>query len=285
MAHHADDQAETVLQRALRGSGIAGMSGMPRTRRLGLGHLERPVLHHPRQVLEAYARQHALVWCRDPSNANCQYDRNYLRHDVVPRLKARWPKALDALAQVAEHAREAHELLDTMADRAMAQWPKAPHRLPVPALRSLEESEARLIIRRALALQQATMPPRRRLATLMQQLSAAQGHIQWPGGEARLWQGELYLSAVSADTGFGGRFECSLRTPRGDVVAPMLHRRRGGERLRIEGHRRSLKWVFQTHGVPPWRREQYRVAWWQEEPVALLSLENAILADGWQCVT
>lgn len=288
MAHHADDQAETVLQRAMRGSGIAGIAGMPALRPLGRALLMRPLLAHRRRVLDAYAHRYGLQWCDDPSNASSQYDRNYLRHQVIPCLNERWPQAVAALGQVATHAREAHELLEMMADRQLAQWPKAPQQLPIDALSTMDDSEARLMIRRALAHQGIPMPPRARLETVLAQLKVGHGHVHWPGGEVRLWQGTLYLAANSADDAvlssatinayaqwrvepLAGGVSCDVR-----FVA-----REGGERLRVNGCRRSIKALFQARGVPPWLRERFWVAWAGETPVALVSDTDAIVADGW----
>lgn len=289
MAHHADDQAETVLQRAMRGSGIAGMAGMPAQRPLGRALLMRPLLAHRQQALGAYARRHGLRWCDDPSNASSQYDRNYLRHQVIPCLSERWPQAVAALGQVAAHAREAHELLEMMADRQLAQWPKAPQQLPINALSTMSDSEARLMIRRALAHQGIPMPPRARLETVLAQLKVGHGHIHWPGGEVRLWQGALYLVANSADGAVLSSATIDAYAQwrvepliAGDVSLDVRFvAREGGERLRVNGCRRSIKALFQARGVPPWLRERFRVAWVGETPVALVSDTDAIVADGW----
>ena len=85
-AQHRDDQAETVLFRLLRGTGSRGLAAMPTQRPLGRGHLLRPLLDVSRAELEAYAREHRLLWIEDPSNADQQFSRNYLRQQVFPVL-------------------------------------------------------------------------------------------------------------------------------------------------------------------------------------------------------
>lgn len=293
MAHHADDQAETVLQRAMRGSGIAGMAGMPAQRSLGRGMLMRPLLAYSRRALEDYAQNHDIRWCDDPSNASLQYDRNYLRHDILPRLSERWPQAVTALGQVAAHARDADALLNMMADRQLAQWPDAPRQLPLDVLCNMDEREVRLIIRRALAVLRIPMPPRARLTTVLSQLTVGQGHIAWEGGEVRLWRGALYLGSNSADASVCagetmpvGACHTWHLAPKGmDLRSPLrFASRQGGERLYVNGHHRSLKALFQALHIPPWQREQYDVVWCGEEPVALISEEHAIVADGWSAL-
>ena len=91
MAHHGDDQAETVLFRMLRGSGVAGLAGMPFSRALGPATLVRPLLGFERAELERWARSAGLSWVDDPSNIDQRFDRNFLRHTVLPALRERWP--------------------------------------------------------------------------------------------------------------------------------------------------------------------------------------------------
>ena len=114
-AQHRDDQAETLVFRLLRGAGVRGLSGMPRERVLGRGHLLRPLLDVTRAELEAYAAEHRLSWIEDPSNQDRQFSRNYLRHQVFPVLTERWPQATATMARTAAHLSEAQGLLDELA--------------------------------------------------------------------------------------------------------------------------------------------------------------------------
>ena len=93
LAHHQDDQAETVLLRLLRGSGSDGLAAMRGERRFAGGFLLRPLLGLPRAQLLDYARAHGLAWCEDPSNQDPGADRNFLRLRVMPLLRERWPEA------------------------------------------------------------------------------------------------------------------------------------------------------------------------------------------------
>ena len=110
MAHHADDQTETVLFRLVRGTGAAGLAGMPVSRALGRGTLYRPFLNLSRQQLEAWATGHGIDWVEDPSNQDRRFDRNYLRRTIIPALKERWPSLNRRLASTARACRESDEL-------------------------------------------------------------------------------------------------------------------------------------------------------------------------------
>ena len=92
-AHHEDDQLETVLLQLMRGAGIAGLAAMAEVAEFGRGTLVRPLLTRPRAELEAWAKANDLAWIEDDTNANEQFDRNYLRRQVLPLIRKRWPGA------------------------------------------------------------------------------------------------------------------------------------------------------------------------------------------------
>ncbi len=138
LAHHRDDQAETVLLRLLRASGSGGLAAMRGSRLFAQGRLWRPLLELPRAALLGYAQAHELRWIDDPSNADAAFDRNFLRHRVLPVLRTRWPGADAALARSAALLAEDAALL---AEEAQARLQLArtadPHTLSVPALCAL----------------------------------------------------------------------------------------------------------------------------------------------------
>jgi tRNA(Ile)-lysidine synthase len=106
-AHHADDQAETVLFRALRGTGRAGLGGIPSLREPGLW---RPLLRFWREELERYAERARISWRDDPTNIQLFYARNVLRKRIIPEIEERIaPGARRALVRLADHAREDEE--------------------------------------------------------------------------------------------------------------------------------------------------------------------------------
>lgn len=111
-AHHSDDQAETVLFRAFRGTGLAGLAGIPRKRSPGIF---RPLLPFSRAALEAYAEHHRIRPRVDPSNEDLSYSRNFLRHRVFPQVeKEVAPGARRALSRLACLARENEEAWDSL---------------------------------------------------------------------------------------------------------------------------------------------------------------------------
>ncbi len=115
LAHHRDDQAETVLLQALRGAGMAGLAAMPGSiERDGLTWA-RPWLNRARCEIDRYVAQHGLAHIDDDSNSDSRYARNRLRHDVWPTFGAAFPQASQALTSVAAHAQEAVACLADLA--------------------------------------------------------------------------------------------------------------------------------------------------------------------------
>ncbi|WP_227369048.1 tRNA lysidine(34) synthetase TilS [Halomonas sp. M20] len=298
LAQHADDQAETLLLAALRGSGVRGLSGMPARREWQGRTVERPLLDCPRSVLEEQAQALEVEWIEDPTNADTAFDRNFLRRRVMPVLVSRWPKAPHLLAQSARLSSEADSLLDELAALDLHGVGDTPHCLQIKPLRELSEPRQRLLVRYACQRLGLSTPPLARLQTLLAQLNVrqdAQMKIEWPGAEARCWQGGLFLQAPVIEPPIDwqcewdgraglmtpvGRVEQSLRPSDeafGDLLTLTL--RRGGEALTVTGRgRRDVKRLLQEAAVPPWQRPQQLLAWHDGTLVAVLGIATA---PGW----
>ena len=115
LAHHRDDQVETILFRLIRGAGPRGLAGMPETRTVGVATLLRPLLDVTRQDIERYVVEHDLEVIDDTSNTNIDVDRNFLRHEVLPLIESRWPgyragftRSSSVLAQISKSPSVSH---------------------------------------------------------------------------------------------------------------------------------------------------------------------------------
>lgn len=278
LAHHRDDQTETVLLKLLRGAGPEGLGAMRPMRRLGRGHAWRPLLALPRSVLQQYAIAHRLDWLADPSNEDSNIDRSYLRTQVLPRITARWPEAAASIAQSAAWARNAAEFIDDHARRMLELlrghdpatlrfrgWLDLPAALRDPVLR---------LWLRALELSE---PTHYQASELVRQLSEAgedrQPCVRWPGVEMRRYRDLLYampplqLPPPDWQAQFDGsdlRLPLDLGVlrlrgalPQARLATPLKVRfRRGGESLRLsgDGPTRELRDLLQESGMPPWQR-------------------------------
>lgn len=217
LAHHADDQAETLLLQLLRGAGVKGVAAMPSLRRVtrpapsplvgegwGEGNapaIVRPLLETSRPELETYARQHQLNWVEDESNADDSYPRNFLRHRLLPLLEQRFPAYRDTLTRSALHFAEAGELLDELAKLDMLPSPACGRGvggegLAVACLKSLSIPRAKNLLRYFLHSQGAPMPQAAQLDDMLRQLLGARADaavcVGFGGWEVRRYQDKAY---------------------------------------------------------------------------------------------
>lgn len=287
LAHHLDDQAETLMLQLLRGSGIQGAAAMPEARTLGRDGgtiLLRPLLDVPRAALEAYARRRRLAWVEDGSNADTAYARNFLRAEILPLIERRYPGYRAALARASRHFGESAELLEELAHADLGGSFQE-EALPLSRLRALSPARARNALRHWLRARGAVLPNSARLDEGVRQARRERPGaltLQLEGGELRAHRDALWLlpPPVAAGAPMPPRRwkgEAALKLPAlGGVLT--LRRRRGGgislarlrsaevtvrprmggERMRPAAGRprRSLKQLLQEAGIPPWQRER-----------------------------
>lgn len=297
LAHHRDDQAETFLLRALRGSGVDGLAAMRPWRPFLRGWLWRPLLALPQATLGGYARAHGLHWLDDPSNAELAFDRNFLRRRVLPLLRERWPRADAAFARSAGLVAQAQDLLEEEDRRLLAHARVGPDTLDVGPLANAPPARRARLLRAWIRALDLPPLPAQGVAQLETQLLGARAdadaRFAWAGAELRRWRRLLHAGParppLPADWQARWDGDAPLRLPTGDVLAlataggaaaptrfpaPLQVRaRRGGERIRLPGraHSHALKHVLQDRAVPPWVRERLPL---------LLDPDGALLAAG-----
>ena len=189
LAHHADDQLETVLLQLLRGSGLPGLSAMPAAAPLAPGISVRPLLSRTRAELEAWVQGQGLTWIEDDSNADESLNRNYLRRQILPLIQQRWPAAAAAVARSARHAAEAQSLLDRLA-RADIERASQGESLSVKTLRTLPPDRLNNALRFWIARAGLLVPDTRRLAEirgpLLEAREDAHPFVDWGEEGARV---------------------------------------------------------------------------------------------------
>ncbi len=185
LAHHQDDQAETVLLQLLRGAGLPGLQAMPQQRLLGPDGpcLVRPLLGVPRAVLQSYAEARELDWVEDPSNRDPRHARNFLRQRVGPLLDEAFPAWRATLSRSARHLAQAQAVLDDLSAR---DWQEISDErgLKVAALQPLTEARALHLLRWWIRQQGAPACSERRLQEILRQGRARPDHhpeIRWAG--------------------------------------------------------------------------------------------------------
>jgi tRNA(Ile)-lysidine synthase len=311
LAHHRDDQAETVLLNLLRGAGIRGLSAMSLTSTFDHCRVIRPLLGYDRRQLAAYADEHRLQWVEDASNRDISYSRNYLRHQIVPLLRERWSAVSGVLADTAERMRRTQLLLEEVAaadlQRTESQSAEAlagtGHKLRLSGLTDLSNSRIANLLSYWLRTRGFRPPSHRQMDRVVDELIRRNGGTsainRWPGTELRRYDDWLYvLRPLPQPVAVGTRrweIEQPLLVPelnvkmvavpvrgaglaRARITTPLIVRwRRGGERCRLanRAHRHKLKKLLQEHRVPPWVRARI--------PLVCVDDEIAAVVDYWYC--
>ncbi len=298
-AHHQDDQAETLLLQLARGAGVKGLAGMAAvddTRKL-----LRPLLNISRAEIEAYAQVHQLSWLDDDSNSNTQFDRNFMRHEVLPTLVKQYPAIKQTLARTAQHLADANDLLnvlaaqDAQADLTQKLGQKT---LQLTPLKALDFNRMNNVLRWWLAQNSVLMPSKAQLQQITQQLIHAKSDAEI---QIRLiaesdlilrrfqdcaylvpetpnlpvdyvWQGESILNLSNqTQLSFEKKLGAGLNLKYLDNKHLHIKTRMGGERIKPDFNRpsRSLKTVLQTAGIPPWQRNHHPLIY-IDEALALI---------------
>ncbi len=275
---HRDDQAETLLFRLLRGTGVRGLTGMAAQRPLGQGVLLRPLLNTGRDALETYAKANALEWVEDPSNADIRFSRNYLRNEVLPVIARRWPRFAQTFARTARHLAEAQALLVEVAEQDLCPalvdssfpWLGLPS-LELSPLLSLSDGRQRNALQHWLS-SLAKLPDTQHWAGWYNLRDAAPSATPvWAlaGGQlvrsgSRLWwlpddwstlpEGVIDWARPDESLSLPGNGQVNLcgLTPQGRV---QIRYRQGGEVLKVEGRgHRDLKRLLNESALPAFVR-------------------------------
>ncbi len=287
LAQHRDDQAETLMLQLLRGAGVRGLSSMPVIRKQSrqfVPQILRPLLHASRHSIETYARHHHLNWIVDESNDSIAYNRNFLRHEIFPRLSQRYPNYSATLQRASEHLSESLLLLDELAIMDSAQCLQS-DKLIIDQLRSLSIPRAKNLLRYTLIKQGAALPSSVKLEDLLKQLFSVQAdnHLQVRFGNTEIrcfkrlvhilidrttpdrtgatypWHGEseLVLPPTSGAIRFDKTTGTGLCAAKLSTDPVTVRFRQGGERFRptCNRPRRSLKNLMQEAAMPAWNRD------------------------------
>jgi tRNA(Ile)-lysidine synthase len=291
-AHHQDDQAETVLLQLLRGTGVAGLSGMDAANvapdLLGDADLvmARPLLALSREALTCYAASEGIAYIDDESNADTRYARNALRHKVMPSLAACFPGFQQRFARTAQHAQSAQRLLIELAVQDLAQCQDGDC-IDVNQLRMLSEDRGYNMLRYWFGSRGVRMPSTSWLSEMRAQLLEARPDAQLCVTHAdchiRRHRDRIFITRKLDDAGlsrppqvfqwngaatmafphFGGvmHFEAAERGVDVEWLRTQnlsLRLRAGGEKLKLALNRptKSLKYHYQDFDVPAWERER-----------------------------
>ncbi len=316
-AQHCDDQAETILLQLLRGAGAAGLSGMAKISSFADGWHARPLLNVSQQHILDYAQQHKLSWVEDPSNQQLNFDRNYLRHSVIPNIVQRWPAVNQTLLKFSKQQAENSQLLDVLAEQDLTATQLEDDCLNIDELIKLDDARLRNVLRFWLKQNKSSIPSRSVLQQIVQQIMHSSHDsallVSWAKSEVRRFRNKLYyLQQLQHDA--TQVFQCNAVD---ELLLQSIHKklvfkktkidnnatsyvlnasiklqslsvryRQGGERIKPAGRNGShdLKSLFQEAAVPAWQRDRIPLLFKEDELIAVvgywLADEFAVKGEG-----
>jgi tRNA(Ile)-lysidine synthase len=304
-AHHADDQLETILLALKRGAGLTGLAAIPTVRAFAAGKLVRLLLGISRQQLLEYATAEQLTWLEDDSNQNIDFDRNFLRQQVTPTLKQRWPAILQTVSRSTQHLQHAAELANYYTEQALQQCLDN-NRINLQLLNSFHPLQQDLVLRRWLS-QENLNPEAQWLNTLKQQVINAKQDatpkLQLGNRQIRRYQHFLYLTSEQwvPDAGRYGvitlgmdrQLEHNLgclcwHTKPTDLAMPIMANGAGFElafgllsaRFKPAGlPSKPLKQWLKLWQVPPWQRNNIPLLLQESEIKVVLGFASSYLPE------
>lgn len=284
-AQHREDQLETVLLQMFRGAGLNGLAAMPADCRFGRGALIRPFLNISKSSILSYADYHQLSWVEDPSNDIDEFDRNFLRNEVIPLLKQRWPSIDKTVARSAQHCADSAGLINNWANSVIYKIvDPVNYCLLIQQWRLFDQSQRRYLLRYWLQMFGLKPPSQAVLQAIINQVIDARldadPQLIIQKYQIRKYRDKLYcfpenslfdyfkigewergtlcynlkngfqLVLIEAQAGIPKLFwENSSIT---------IDKRHGGERIQLPNRqgKHCLKKLYQESGIPPWERNK-----------------------------
>jgi len=280
-AHHQNDQAETLLLQLFRGAGVQGLAAMPQISEFGIAHHARPLLNETRDSLEAYAKTHQLDFIEDPSNQDSRFDRNFLRNEIIPQLRNRWPSIDKTISRSAAIQAETKHMLDDIAEQdllSIKENSQNDNTLLISGLQDFSDSRQKLLLRYWIQSNGFKTLSEKKLkhifADVIDARDDAQPLLAWNSAEIRRYQGRLYIMSPLLD--HDSAQVISWHDPQKPLEIPLLaltlaaldlreitepvtvRFRQGGETLlhAKRGVTISLKNLLNEAEIPPWLRSR-----------------------------
>ncbi|WP_026601944.1 tRNA lysidine(34) synthetase TilS [Methylomonas sp. 11b] len=284
LAQHREDQMETLLLQLFRGAGVSGLAGMPISSAFGNGQLLRPLLDVAKVDIQRYAQQRGLQWVEDPSNQSSDFDRNYLRNEILPVLKQRWPALDKTVARSAKLCGDAAQMIEAWAKQNLpAAFHPTDGSFDIADLSAITATQLNCLLRHWLGCMGLKPPSQAVLQTLVNQLMGGRAdalpQIYIQGHSIRKYRQKLYCipelnlrkdteakcwaqeqEQISLSNGYVLRRNSASVGLSKDLwqnAIVTVEPRRGGEKLKLPGRvgHHGLKKLYQEAGVPPWERD------------------------------
>ena len=280
-AHHAEDQAETVLLKLMRGTGIKGLCGMEKCRQFAQGYIARPLLEMTKKELKDYLIDNTIQWIEDTSNLDNSYKRNFIRNEIIPRLQNNFTHVIENISRSAENNSQSLDLLNHLIDF------KDKH-LSIQKLKEMPTSLQSTLVYHWLSHKSLPTPDK---AVLMQTThdfiyAKPDKHPHYKNRYYQLfrWQDAVYCiknyDTLNSNLEFQWSTEKPFELPNGcgtleykgtEHLNLTLKFNQTGQKLQTHKHQfsKTIKQLFQENKVPTWERQNTPFIYHNDELVSL----------------
>jgi tRNA(Ile)-lysidine synthase len=284
----------------MRGAGVLGLSAMPAERALGVGKLWRPLLGFSRAELAAYAKVNDLTWVEDDSNTSLDFDRNFLRHKVMPMFLSRWPQLIKQLQATSARLEQAQYLLNELAAIDFKDLDERPerygHSVAFNKCAVLSADRLTNVLRYWCDKKGFAVPSSDQLSQIHTQFfnrssPPSSALVAWGDCECRQFNDRLYLMPVlqkftppntlmigdekNIQLGAAGNLAVNSAILKAKKLS--IRWRQGGERCTPinRAHSQTLKKLLQEHQLETWLRDRVPLIYCDEQLIAV--------GDLWLC--
>ncbi|CEL12285.1 tRNA(Ile)-lysidine synthase [Candidatus Portiera aleyrodidarum] len=288
IAHNNDDQIENFMLKTIKGSGINGLSSIPYKRKLGDGFLIRPFLNISRINIKKYIKKYKINWFEDKTNFNIKFERNYLRHNIIPKLKKRWTYFNITLTKCIEKFKESKKLLNEFSKEIFNFIGYNSKKIYIKKLIKLSYCKIRYLIIFCLKNLGYINPSKKKINELINQILNAKYYssilIKFNKIEVRFWKGFLYFIYYSyykykpENIFYSWNLYCIKKFNKLNIKIFNL---KGGEKIRHYGKIKRIKNLLQKLSIPPWERNKFIIVYYKDKIVAALNKNFSLVTDKW----
>ncbi|RUR12764.1 tRNA lysidine(34) synthetase TilS [Legionella sp. km772] len=293
LGHHMDDQAETVLLQLFRGTGIDGLAGIPAYENFASGTMARPLLQHTREQLHHYAQVAQLTWVDDESNQDSRFSRNYLRNQIMPLLREKWPGVVGNINRTAVHCQQGKKNLYQLALIDCQELEHPGKSLLIEPLKHLGEARIINVLRVWLKKNKIKLPTTAVMSRIVHELLEASVDatplVAWNDTCIRRYQERIYLdnkrlhplpeciewSAFPQSLALNDESILFAKAAKEGLIIPpkakiTIRFRQGGETIVLHQQTKKLKKLFQEWQVPVWHRDRIPLLYINEQLAAVV---------------
>lgn len=286
IAHNKDDKLENLILKTVKGCGFYGLSSIPYKRKLGYGCLIRPFLHISRNTINKYIKNFMLNWFEDKTNFNLHFDRNYLRHHIMPKIKNRWPYFSLSFSKCIERCKESICLLNEFSKKIFKLIGYNTKKISIKKLIKLSYYKIRILIGFCLNNIGYINPSTKKINELINQIFTANYSssilVNFKNIEARIWKGILYFTksykTKSENIFYSWDLFCVNKINKLNIKFLNL---KGGEKIIRYGKIKRIKSLLQKLSIPPWERKTFIIIYYNDKTVAAFNKTFSLVSDHW----